>query len=63
MEISVKNVKPLSLEQYAKQTFRNHQKNLPYPEKVKQVVAMQKRLAPIYAARGTIIVPWTLTDE
>ena len=51
---------PLSNEQYAKTTFRAYQAGLPYPAKVRQVVAMQRRLVPIYAARGKVIVPWAL---
>ena len=34
-----------------------------YPEKVQLVVRMQERLVPIYAARGRIIVPWTLDSD
>lgn len=60
MESNMKMAEPLSADQYAKKTFRAYQANLPYPEKVKQVVAMQRRLVPIYAARGKVIVPWTI---
>jgi len=60
METHLNTVRPLSQGQYAKTTFRSYQARLSYPEKVRQVVAMQHRLAPIYAARGKVIVPWTL---
>ena len=53
-------MRPLTEEQYAKVHFRQRQRELAYPEKVRQVVELQKRLAPIYAARGRIIVPWKL---
>ena len=46
--------------QYGKPKFRAEQAALSYPEKVRQVVAMQERMRPIYAARGRIIVPWKL---
>lgn len=52
-------MRPLSETQYAKEIFRRRQAALPYPEKVRQVVELQKRLVPIYAARGKVIVPWT----
>ncbi len=56
-------MRALTEEQYAKKKFRAHQASLSYPEKVRQVVEMQKRLVPIYAARGRIIKPWSLADE
>ena len=43
-------------------TFSRLSKDTTYPEKVKQVVAMQRRLVPIYAAQGKTIVPWTLNE-
>ena len=52
-------MRPLTDEQYAKVNFRRRQAALSYPEKVRQLVELQKRLVPIYAARGKIIVPWT----
>ena len=52
-------MRPLTDEQYAKVNFRRRQAALPYPEKVRQLVELQKRLVPIYAARGKTIVPWT----
>ena len=60
MESNMKMPSALLPDQYAKIGFRAYQANLPYPEKVRQVVAMQRRLVPIYAARGKVIVPWTL---
>ena len=59
MAVTVK-MRPLSERQYAKETFRASQAALSYPEKVRQLVMLQERLRPIYAARGRIIVPWTL---
>lgn len=52
-------MRPLTESQYAKVNFRRRQASLPYPEKVRQLVELQKRLVPIYAARGKTIVPWT----
>ena len=52
-------LRSLSQEQYAKVNWRHAQANLSYPEKVRQVIQMQRRLVPIYAARGITIVPWT----
>lgn len=52
-------MRPLTDEQYAKVNFRRRQASLSYPEKVRQLVELQKRLVPIYAARGRIIIPWT----
>lgn len=52
--------RPLTSEQYAKVNFRKRMAALPFEEKVRCVVEMQKRLVPIMAARGRIIVPWTL---
>lgn len=59
METAIK-MRLLSEEQYGKPKFRDEQAALSYPEKVRQVVAMQERMRPIYAARGRIIVPWKL---
>ena len=59
METAVK-MRPLSLERYAKVAFRKNQATLPYPEKVRQLVVLQERLRPIYAARGQVIVPWKI---
>ena len=59
METAIK-MRPLTEEQYGKSKFRAEQAALSYPEKVRQVVAMQERMHPICAARGRIIVPWKL---
>ena len=59
METAIK-MRLLSEEQYGKPKFRAEQATLSYPEKVRQVVAMQERMRPIYAARGRIVVPWKL---
>ena len=53
-------MRPLSPDQYAKTGFRKRMAALPFEEKVRCVVEMQKRLVPILAARGRVIVPWTL---
>lgn len=58
MESHVTNTWRLSDSQYAKTGFRAYQASLSYPEKVKQVVSMQQRMVPIYAARGKVVVPW-----
>ena len=44
---------------YEKKHDREAWRRMSYPEKVRCVVELQKRLAPIYAARGIIIQPWT----
>lgn len=62
MDETVK-MRPLTANQYAKVTFRQKQAALSYPEKVRQVVAMQKRIRPILAARGRVIVPWQLETD
>ena len=56
-------MRPLTAEQYTKRHFRADMAAKSYPEKVKLVVRMQERLVPIYAARGRIIVPWTLDSD
>ena len=53
-------MRPLPEAAYAKTAFRKKQASLSYPEKVRQVVAMQERIRPILAARGRVIVPWKL---
>jgi hypothetical protein len=53
-------MRPLSEDQYAKKNFRQRMAALSFEEKVRCVVEMQKRLVPILAARGRVIVPWTL---
>lgn len=50
-------MRPLSERQYAKTSFRASQAALSYPEKVRQLVMLQEKLRPIYAARGRTIVP------
>jgi len=60
MESNLKSSWRLSLDRYQKKGFRAHQASLSYPEKVRQVVAMQRRMVPIYAARGKVIVPWKI---
>ena len=55
-------MRPLSEQQYEKRRFRADMAALSYPEKVRQLVALQRRLVPIYAARGRTIVPWTLDE-
>lgn len=53
-------MRPLSERQYAKTSFRTRQAALSYPEKVRQLVMLQEKLRPIYAARGRTIVPWKI---
>lgn len=53
-------MRPLTESAYAKTAFRKRHASLPYPEKVRQVVAMQERVRSILAMRGKVIVPWTL---
>ena len=55
-------MRPLTNEEYAKTSWRKKQAALSPPEKVRQVVAMQKRARSILAARGVRIVPWTLDE-
>ena len=59
-EDSTPRMRPLTAEQYAKKNFRRRMASLSFEEKVRCVVEMQKRLVPILAARGRVIVPWTL---
>ncbi len=56
-------MRPLTQEQYAKTHFRADMAALAYPEKVRKLVELQRRLVPIYAARGRTIVPWTLDKD
>ena len=53
-------MRPLSERLYAKTFFRASQAALSYPEKVRQLVMLQEKLRPIYAARGRAIVPWKI---
>lgn len=62
MEVTIK-MRALSADQYAKIAFRRDMAARPYPEKVRQLVAMQHRLVPVCAARGRKIVPWTLDRD
>lgn len=55
-------MRPLTEAAYAKMAFRKKQASLSYPDKVRQVVAMQERVRPIFAARGRVIVPWKLDE-
>ena len=48
----------LSAEQYAKTQGRRNLAALPFTEKVKCVIELQRRLQPIYAQRGIYIKPW-----
>ncbi len=50
---------PLPEEYYEKRKSRKAWREMPFEEKVRCVVELQKRAAPIYAARGKIIVPWS----
>jgi len=59
METSVK-MRPLTPEQYAKKRFRAEAAALAYPEKVRRLVELQRRLVPVYAQRGRTIVPWSI---
>jgi len=52
-------MKPLEVSSYEKRNVRSAWRNLSYPEKVKCVVDLQKRIAPIFAQRQKIIKPWT----
>lgn len=54
---------PLTKAEYAKTAFRKKQASLSYPEKVRQIVAMQERARPVLAARGRVIVPWKLDED
>ena len=51
-------MRPLSADQYAKTIGRRNMADLPFIEKVRCVIEMQKRMVPIYASRGIQIRPW-----
>ena len=51
-------MRPLTEAQYAKVQGRRNLADLPFTEKVKCVIELQRRLQPIYAQRGIIIKPW-----
>ena len=55
-------MRPLSESQYAKTQGRRNLADLPFPEKVKCVIELQRRLQPIYAQRGIYIKPWRSWD-
>ena len=55
-------MRPLSEAQYAKTQGRRNLADLPFPEKVKCVIELQRRLQPIYAQRGIYIKPWRSWD-
>ena len=63
MESGLRNGWQLSSSQYAKSSFRARQSSLSYPEKVRQVVALQHRIVPVCAKRGRLIVPWKIDRE
>ena len=52
---SVVRMRALDRQRYEKPVFRAAQRALSYPEKVRQVIEMQVRIAPILAARGRTI--------
>jgi hypothetical protein len=52
-------MRPLKSATYAKSKERAVWRNMSYPEKVRCVVALQERVAPILAQRQKIIKPWT----
>jgi len=52
-------MRPLTTPLYEKRNERVAWRNMPYQEKVKCVVELQKRIAPIFAQRQKIIKPWT----
>ena len=51
-------MRPLTDTQYAKTQGRRNLADLPFTEKVKCVIELQRRLQSIYAQRGIIINPW-----
>ena len=51
-------MRSLSAERYAKTKGRRNLADLPFTEKVKCVIELQRRLQPIYAQRGIYIKPW-----
>lgn len=62
MEVTIK-MRALTADQYAKTEFRRKIASMSYPEKVRQLVAMQRRIVPVCAARGRKIIPWTLDRD
>lgn len=63
MGTCVTGVQPLSADRYNKVVFRLSQARLSYPEKVRQVVSLQHRMAPVFKAGGRLITPWALGSE
>lgn len=57
-DLTMNEMRPLTKEQYAKVKGRRNLAALPFTEKVKCVIELQKRLQPIYASRGIYIKPW-----
>lgn len=51
-------MKTLTNSIYEKSNDRTAWRNMSYPEKVRCVVALQERVAPILASRHKIIKPW-----
>ena len=56
-------MRPLTTEQYAKATGRRNMADLPFVEKVRCVVEMQRRMVPVYAQRGIVIKPWRIDNQ
>ena len=56
------SMRPLAEERYAKSQGRRNLAMLPFVEKVKCVIELQRRLQPIYAKRGIYIKPWKSWD-
>ncbi len=46
-----------------KEAHRRRLVDLPYPEKVRIVVELQRIAAPILKARGVMVSPWHLDEE
>jgi hypothetical protein len=47
----------------AKEVRRRDLARLPYPEKIKIVVELQKMAAPLLQAQGRKVQPWILADD
>ncbi len=45
-----------------KEARRRRQAALPYPEKVRIIIEMQRRVAPIYRARGIHLNVWEIDE-
>lgn len=46
-----------------KEAHRRRLVDLPYPEKVRIVIELQRIAAPILKARGVMVSPWRLDEE